>query len=49
MMKKKQKGDVAEMTNLYDLICQLRNDIQELQDQHIILLRELLEIKNRLD
>jgi hypothetical protein len=49
MMKKKQKEDVAEMTNLYDLISQLQNDVQELQDQHIILLRELLEIKNRLD
>ena len=49
MMKKKQKGEVAEMTNLYDLISQLQNDVQELQDQHIILLRELLEIKNRLD
>ena len=48
-MKKRHKEEVAEMSNLYELILKAQSDVKELQDQHIILLRELLEIKNRLD
>ena len=48
-MKKRHKEEVAEMNNLYELIVQVQNDMKELQDQHNILLRELIKIKNRLD
>tara|TARA_B100000902_G_C27047937_1_gene782640 strand:- start:201 stop:347 length:147 start_codon:yes stop_codon:yes gene_type:complete len=48
-MKNRHKGEMAQMDNLYDLIVELQKNVKELQNQHIILLRELASIKNRLD
>ena len=47
-MKKKHREEL-EYPNLYEMICDLQKQIDELQNQHIILLREILKIKNGLD